>query len=214
MLEINQLEISNFINACHRAASYKLQQFSSGNISRRISGGLALLSASRSWLENISSNQVAICEIETGKSLNSITPTVESEFHLGILRQRQDIDVVFHFQSPFATAIACSDCADVDFFVIPEIPYYIGEVAIVDALVPGSKELAQATINAMRNANLAILKNHGLVTVAKTYEEAIQQAGFFELACQIILTNPDAKTLPPEIIASMQAYKDIADKDK
>lgn len=209
MLEINSIDIESFVAACHRAASYKLQQFSSGNMSRRISGNLALLSASRSWLENITSNQVALCEIETGELLNSITPTVESEFHLGILKQRKDIDVVFHFQSPFATAIACSDCADIDFFVIPEIPYYIGKPTIVEALVPGSKELAQATINAMRKTNLAILKNHGFVTVAKTYNEAIQQAGFFELACQIILTNPNAKALPSDIITSMGTYKNI-----
>ncbi len=212
MLEINSTDIDSFLVACHRAASYKLQQFSSGNMSRRISGNLALLSASRSWLEDITSNQVAVCEIETGKLLNSITPTVESEFHLGILKQRKDIDVVFHFQSPFATAIACGDCADINFFVIPEIPYYIGKPAIVETLVPGSKELAQATINAMSKTNLAILKNHGLVTVAKTYNQAIQQAGFFELACQIILTNPNAKALPSDIITSMGTYKMRADK--
>lgn len=207
MLRINPIDIDNFTKACHRAASYKLQQFSSGNMSRRISENFAMLSASRSWLENISTDQVAICEIETGKCINNITPTVESEFHLGILKQRSDIDVVFHFQSPFATALSCSDCENIDFFVIPEIPYYIGKPAIVETLVPGSKELAQATIKAMRKSNLAILKNHGFVTVAKTYNQAIQQAGFFELACQIILANPDAKVLPKEIIESMGAYK-------
>jgi len=209
MNKINQQNIEDFVNACHKAASYNLQQFSSGNMSCRIENNLALLSASRSWLKDITPAQVAVCEIESGECLNSLTPTVESEFHLGILKNRSDIDVVFHFQSPWATSIACGDCENTDFFVIPEIPYYIGKPAIVDTLVPGSKELAQETIQALRdsNTNLAILKHHGFVTVGKTYDDALQRAGFFELACQVILTNPTVKTIPESILSEMGNYK-------
>ena len=45
-----------------------------------------------------------------------------------------------------------------------------------------------------------ILKNHGLVTVGKTFDDAIQKATFFEQACHICLTNPEAKPLDITVV--------------
>ena len=95
--------------------------------------------------------------------------------------------VILHFQSPFATAITCSGKDYKIFNVIPEIPYYIGAVAVIPYLNPGSNELAHEVISAMKCHDLAILKNHGHVTVWKNFEDVIQKVSFFELACEIIL---------------------------
>jgi ribulose-5-phosphate 4-epimerase/fuculose-1-phosphate aldolase len=57
--------------------------------------------------------------------------SAECGFHIGILRARQDVTVILHFQSPFATAIACSGKDYKYFNVITEIPYYIGAVAVI-----------------------------------------------------------------------------------
>ena len=207
MNDVYSKDIGRFVDACHKSAEYGLQSFSSGNMSCRVGDGLVLMSASRCWLKEITAEQVAVCDLETGDCVNGLTPSVESVFHLGILRKRSDVNVVFHFQSPWATAICCGNPEDLDFYVIPEIPAYIGRPSVVPCLVPGSMELAEATIEAMKASDLAILKNHGFVTVGVDCNDAIQKAGFFELACRVMLTNHDAKTIPPDVLARMDAYR-------
>ena len=182
-------QIKAFIDACKKIADYGLVRCSSGNLSYRLDENLAILSASGSWLADINSEQVAICTIDDAQCINEKKPTVESRLHLQTLKQRQDVNVVLHFQSPFATAIACGNPEDYNFNVIMEIPYYIGPPAIVEYLPPGSQQLADAVTCALKDHNLAILRNHGLVTVGKDFNGAIQKACFFELACRILLVQ-------------------------
>ena len=180
-------QIKDFVNTCHKIADYNLVQCSSGNLSYRLDENLAVLSASGSWLADITEDQVAICSLNDGKCINEKTPTAESTFHLQILKQRQDVNVVLHFQSPFATAITCGNPDDYNFNLIPEIPYYIDPPAVVDYLPPGSQQLADTVTDALKDKDLAILRNHGLVTVGKDFNDVIQKACFFELACRILL---------------------------
>lgn len=189
MKKQNEKQIEDFVNACHRVADYGLIRCSSGNLSYRLDENLAILSASGSWLADINSEQLAICTIDDAQCINDKKPTVESMFHLQTLKQRQDINVVLHFQSPFATAIACGNPEDYNFNVIMEIPYYIGPPAVVEYLPPGSQELADAVTSALKDHNLAILRNHGLVIVGKDFNDVIQKACFFELACRILLVQ-------------------------
>ena len=149
-------QIKEFVSAARTAAKYELLKYSSGNLSCRVDENTALLSASRSWLADITEQQVAICDIQTGKTINDITPTVEARFHLGILKQNPDVNVILHFQSPYATAIACSDAENYDFNILPEIPYYIGKINIIEYAPPGSEELADAVIKAAKNSKMVI----------------------------------------------------------
>jgi len=179
--------IDEFIGACHRVGGYGLLRYSSGNMSCRLDDEVAAVSARRAWLGEITVEGVAVCTLADGRSVNDVELTAESGFHLGILRSRRDVDVVLHFQSPFATAIACGREIDYNFNVIPELPIYVGEPAVVKYSPPGSKELADEVVAAMQDHDLAILQNHGQVVVGKDFNDTIQKAGFFELACQILL---------------------------
>ena len=197
MAEAHEERIGEFIRACHRVAEYGLLEYSSGNMSYRLDAELAAVSARGAWLGEITTDGVAVCTLAGGRSVNGIEPTAESAFHLGILRSRPDVDVVLHLQSPFATAIACGREIDCNFNVIPEVPIYIGEPAVVKYSPPGSKELADDVVSAMTGHDLAILQNHGQVVVGKDFKDAIQKAGFFELACQILTIQNKPNFIPP-----------------
>ena len=127
-----QDKIGRFVQACHKVAQYNLVRCSSGNLSWRIEDQTALLSGGGTWLSEITHSQVAICSIENGKIQNQIKPTCEKNFHLGIMRARNDARVVLHFQSPYATAIACGTPEACNYNVIIEVPAYIGRPAVVD----------------------------------------------------------------------------------
>lgn len=180
-------QVAAFITACRRVAEHGLVRCSSGNLSQRLDDERMLISASRAWLGEITGQQVALCRIKDAVSLNSVKPSAEVGFHAGILSARTDVNIVLHFQTPAATAIACRDPDKVDYFVLPEIPYYIGDVASVPYMNPGTPELAEAVVKAAAGHDMVMLRNHGQVTVGKDAEDAIQKAVFFELACDIIL---------------------------
>lgn len=199
-------DIMEFVAAGRKAAAFGLVQCSSGNLSRRIAPDTALLSASGSWLGELTADEVAVCQIDSGRCLNSKKPTCECVFHLGILKNRPEVNVVLHFQSPYATAIACGQPQDHNYNMTIEMPVYIGTPAVVPYLPPGSAQLAQAVTDAFRDpqTTLVILKNHGLVTIGKTFNDAIQKAVFFEMTCKILLTNPAARALPPEAVKTLR----------
>lgn len=180
---------STFAEACRRAAGeYGLMKCSSGNMSWRVDAERMLVTATRTWLADLRPDQIAVLRIRDGKVLNDRRPSVESGFHAGVLRERPDRNVVLHFQSPFATTLACrQDLERMDFFSIPEIPYYIGRVAVLPYIPPGSEPLARAVIPALAKHDMAVLANHGMVTVGVDFNDAIQKAVFFELACEVIV---------------------------
>lgn len=206
MKPISKTSVKAFVAACHTAAARGLLRCSSGNLSWRVGDGRMLVTRTRSWLERLTADDIAICSIEDGAPLNGVRPTVEVRFHAGILRARPDVDVVFHCQSPCATALACQKRARVDFNVIPEIPFYIGPVGRVPYLLPGSPELADAVIETMTKHDLALMANHGQVTVARDFDHAVQNAEFFELACGILLADGrNVKPLPAKSVRQLRA---------
>lgn len=191
MNEISEQQLDEFVAGCRRVAAHGLVRCSSGNVSWRVTEQLLLITTTRSWLPDLTRDDVAICQIADGRVLNGKKPSVELGFHAGILRNRADVNVVLHCQTPCATTLACLPTPDDAYNVIPEIPFYIGPVKTVAFLLPGSDALAQTVTIAMQEHDLIQLRNHGQVTVGKDFRHAIQNAMFFELACEIILRAGD-----------------------
>lgn len=103
---ITNEHIEQYLAQAHRYGDAKLMLCSSGNLSWRI-GEEALVSGTGSWVPNLQKEKVSICNIATGTPQNGVKPSMESTFHLGILRERPDVNVVLHFQSEYATAVSC-----------------------------------------------------------------------------------------------------------
>lgn len=181
--------IKYFIECAVAADRERLVSCSSGNLSMRC-GDRALLSATGSWLGRLGESDIAVCDIGTGRSLNGVVPTMESGFHLGIMRRRPDVGCVLHFQSPYATVVSCMKHKPEDYAVIQEIPMYVGRnVPVIPFMAPGSEKLAEAVTDALAAADLAILSNHGQVACGTGFDDVFRKAVFFELACRVIVLS-------------------------
>lgn len=199
--------IEQFVTQAHRVGDAGLTVCSSGNLSWRI-GEEVLLSGTGSWVPSLTKEKVAVCQLATGEVLNGVKPSMESGFHLGVLRERSDVNVVLHFQSPYATAVACMKNCPVNFNVTAEVPCHVGrEIPVVPYLRPGSKELAQAVVEAMKEHNSILLRKHGQVVCGKDFDQAFERAMFFEMACRIIIqSGGDYTVLTPEEIEDLDTY--------
>lgn len=204
---IDSLHIEEFIRQAHRVGDTGLTVCSSGNLSWRI-GEEALVSGTGSWVPSLPKEKVAQVKIATGETLNGVKPSMESGFHLGVLRERPDVNVVLHFQSPYATAVSCMKQKPENFNVTAEVPCHVGrEIPIIPYFRPGSPELAAAVIAAMKEHNSILLTNHGQVVCGKDFDQAFERAMFFEMACRIIiLTGGKYDVLTPQEIDDLDTY--------
>lgn len=205
MITNEQIEL--FVQQAHRYGNAKLTLCSSGNLSWRL-GDEALISGTGSWVPALTKEKVAICDIKTGVSSNGVKPSMESGFHRGILMERPDVDVVLHFQSEYATAVACMKHIPTNFNVTAEIPCHVGsEIPVVPYFRPGSPELAAAVVEAMKEHNSILLTNHGQVVCGKDFNEVFERATFFEMACRIIVeSGGDYSVLTPQEIEDLEVY--------
>ena len=202
-------QIQQFIEQAHRVGKERLQLCSSGNLSWRIDDDLALISGTGSWLPRLAEQNIAVCRISDGQRIDGAKPSMESSFHLGVLRERKDVNVVLHFQSEFATVVSCMKNKPTDFNVTAEVPCYCGsEIPVLPYYRPGSPELAKSVTEAMQNHDTVLLSKHGQVVCGKDFDDAFQKAVFFEMACEIIVRAGEGNylTLTSEEIRDLEIY--------
>ncbi len=204
---ITEQHIEQFLAMAHRVGDAGLTICSSGNLSWRV-GDEALVSGTGSWVPSLQREKVALCRVATGEVLNGVKPSMESGFHLGVLRERPDVDVVLHFQSPYATAVACMTDIPTNFNVTAEIPCHVGsEIPVIPYFRPGSPELAEHVKEALRTHNSCLLRKHGQVVCGKDFDEVFERAMFFEMACRIIVQSGGRyEVLTPAEIEDLETY--------
>ncbi|MBR6746484.1 MAG: class II aldolase/adducin family protein, partial [Muribaculaceae bacterium] len=98
--------INQFVEMARRVGQAGLTVCSSGNLSVRHEEEV-LISGTGSWVPELTADRVSVCRLSDGEVLNGIRPSMESVFHMGVMREREDVGCVLHFQSPYATAVAC-----------------------------------------------------------------------------------------------------------
>jgi len=179
---------------CKEVAEQGLVRASSGNYSHRstLNEKNMFITATGLWFNHARKEDIIECDIKSRKPLNKDEhPSSEIEFHARIYEVRNDVRVVLHCQPIHSTIIACfySNFENINFNVIPEIPCYIKHIGHIDYIKPGTLELAEAIENEIKNNDLIIMRNHGLVVVGKNHWEVLQRAIFFELACEIIVKS-------------------------
>lgn len=205
MIIENQIE--KFLSYAHRVGQAGLTVCSSGNLSWRI-GDEVLISGTGSWVPALTADRISICRFSDGKILNGVKPSMESVFHLGVMREREGVNCVLHFQSPYATAIACRKDIPADFNFTAECPIHVGrEIPMIPYFRPGSPELAAHVVEAMKDHNSVILRKHGQVVCGKDFNEAFERAMFLEMACRIaVLNGSNVDPLTEAEIADLDVY--------
>lgn len=204
---ITEKDILDFIGYAHKVGQAGLTVCSSGNLSVRY-GDEVLVSGTGSWVPELTADKVSIVKLADGEIQNGVRPSMESTFHLGVMRQRQDVGCVLHFQSPYATAIACRKDIPSDFNLTAECPIHVGrEIPFIPYYRPGSPELAKAVIEAMKEHNSVMLRKHGQVVCGANFQQAFERAMFFEMACRILVLNQgNVDPLTNEEIRDLDVY--------
>jgi len=173
--------LKDLVNASHFIYNKGLSPGKSGNISCRFyEDGVSKIAITKSMISkgNVRINDIIIIDMSGNVLQGEGKPSSETYLHLGIYNTREDINAVAHTHSPYAAGFSMSDkeLKRLEGFGPIENPY----IPSVKYSKPGSMELANDTVEIMKNEDAVILKNHGVVAAGINLNEAVLLAEFIE----------------------------------
>ena len=115
-------------------------------------------------------------------------PSIEFSMHLGIYKERPEVNCIVHTHSKFATAVSAMDGVEkVPVIDIEGVVYLGGEILVAPFAPPGSGELAAHVRNTIgTNAGL-LMASHGAIGTGLTMEDAMISSDNVERACEMYL---------------------------
>ena len=166
----------------------KLADLLGGNASARLNNDEILITPSSMPKVLIRPQSIVKIRLD-GTVVSGGNPSSEWRMHVGIYRVRNDVKFILHTHPPNILALTKAGLK-ID-LSLSEAISYVGEIAEVPYLRPGSSELADAVSKALsrRNVTAVILRNHGLVTVGSTPYEALNRAEVLENLAYITLLS-------------------------
>ncbi len=120
-----------------------------------------------------------ICEPE-------FTPSIEASIHLNIYKTRHDVNAVCHAHPVTASAFSATS-AKINCRLIIETGVVLEHIEYADFHYMGTDGLVDSVTRAIENSNGIIMKNHGVLTVGKTFIEALERIEALENAAQMTL---------------------------
>lgn len=179
----------------------------SGNISLRLDEERFLISASGAWLGKLTPEQTTLCFLQS-KQVIGTKPSVETPMHRAIYRNRPEAQVVVHVSPPYTTLIACSSLHIPTDLNIENI-LYLGRVARVPYMHPGTQPLAEAVGAAVREHETLILSNHGAITFHQSIPDVLMRVESLEMTCRIVtmarMANIPLNHLPAEVAEALRS---------
>lgn len=160
-----------------------LTQRTSGNVSVRVDDNRVAISPSSIPYHDIRPEDVPIVDLNGEQIDNGKSPSSETPMHTAVYRQRNDVDGIVHTHSPFATTFAALGRS------IEPSHYLIAfagkRVEAAEYGRNGTEELAERAMESMNDRNAVLLRNHGVLAVGPSLEDAHNVASRVEYCARI-----------------------------
>jgi L-fuculose-phosphate aldolase len=161
------------IDTCRTMNRNGLNQGTSGNLSHRVPGGLLITPTSLAY-EKMGPKDIVEMTF-AGTYSGRRRPSSEWRFHRDILKAREDVSVVLHTHSSYATTLAVHGRG------IPAFHYMVAVAGGVDIRCApyacfGTQELSDHALAALDGRLACLLGHHGLIVLADNLEKAIWRA--------------------------------------
>lgn len=123
-----------------------------------------------------------ILDIEANERVirEHLKPSSEVPMHTAVLKARPDINVVVHTHCKYCTILSYLG-QELPIMTIPMIAYFPTPAPIAPFELPGSRALAESAIKGLgEKGSAVILEKHGLLTVGKTMQKALDCTEYIE----------------------------------
>lgn len=184
MARKNPTTNANFIAICRRLNEKGFVSAYGGNVSVRAGSKITITPAKRALAE-IKEDDLVVIDMDGKVMFGVHEPSTEVWIHLKIYQMRPNITSVVHTHPPICTTFTYAKKEIVP--MIPEAYEYLCDIPMVPKFPSGSMELAEATAEALTQKNVALLLEHGLVTIGESLSEAYNITELAEKTAQMNL---------------------------
>lgn len=169
-------DVSKLIEVCNNLYDKQLVSGKSGNVSIRLGDYIAITPTLKS-INGLDEEDIVLVDFNFN-TLSNGKPSSEVGMHLEIYKKRPDVNAIIHTHAPYATGFAFSDkkIKRLEGFGQIKKPY----IASIEYEKPGTENLALSTSNAIKEEDVLILKNHGVICVGENLKETESLAVFIE----------------------------------
>ena len=184
----------------------------SGNLSAKLDAENILITATGTFLGQLSQSDIVKVNLATGKQEGQIKPSSELPLHI-LVYKNFSAEAVVHCHPPlingyFAVAKALKAMSF-------ETKFYLGDIPVIPQETPTVTD-PEPVIAALKTNNLVVLKNHGTVAMADKFqnalsitealEEAVKSAAVARLWDKDVLDDLDA-ALKVDLKRNQPAYR-------
>lgn len=142
-----------------------------GNISARLEEDRILITPSGLHKGRLTPDDLVVVDLDGKRLQGHHSPSSEMAMHLFMFRSRPDVMACVHAHPPFATAFAVAGKRLAD-NVLPEVNLCVGPIPLTDYAPPGTQAVPNAIAPYVAEHDAFLLRNHGLLTVGTSLEEA------------------------------------------
>ncbi|MDR1245502.1 MAG: class II aldolase/adducin family protein [Clostridiales Family XIII bacterium] len=143
--------------------------------------------------------------VEKGKRARAST---EYPMHIKAYETRADISSVIHTHSEYATVFAVKGKPIKP--VVFEAFFYGVRTAVAKYGRPGTARLAESVVDPLRDADVCLLKNHGVLVVGGAIEETLLKAQYVEDVAKLYYLSICLGNGAPDVIPAeeFELYKE------
>jgi L-fuculose-phosphate aldolase len=163
----------------------------SGNLSARREAQEFVISTSGARLDDLRASHLATCSLQGEAWRGGLRPSVEVEMHREIYRAVPRANAILHTSAPYTTLLACS-LLEIPVHMNTDALHYVGRVARVPYMHPGTRELARAAAELAPGSNVLLLNNHGSLTWGATLDEALIRTEALEFLARMLIVARSA----------------------
>ncbi len=144
---------------------------SDGNLSAKIDENRLLISRSGVAKGRLKSGDFVEIDFDGKQISEGGKPSTEAAMHLTVYKNRSDICCCLHSHPPYATSFAVAGI-ELDRNILPEVAVFVGDIPLLEYSPPGTGAISEAIAPFLDKNDAFLLKNHGLLTIGKSIEEA------------------------------------------
>jgi L-fuculose-phosphate aldolase len=185
-----------------------------GNLSVRLDDDRIMVTPSGLPKGRLAPEDMVLVDIN-GKHLQGAhRASAELAMHLLVYRRRSDVNACIHAHPPHATAFAVAGI-QLEQDVLPEVVVTVGRIPLTDYAGPATEEVPRSIEPFVDNSNAFMLRNHGLLTVGGSIEEAFNRHEVVEHYARIILLARhlgNIDTIPGEDFKRLERMRENLDK--
>ncbi|NLW80311.1 MAG: tRNA (N6-threonylcarbamoyladenosine(37)-N6)-methyltransferase TrmO [Desulfovibrionales bacterium] len=143
-----------------------------GNISMR-QGSRVVITAAGSAKGHLGTRDLAVADLDSGKTLSSARPSSELAVHLEVYRNQPKAQAVVHTHPPRLIGLSLRGDGPLLNLPLFEGHVFAAKLTRIPAFAPGTSELGRAVGLASREFGAVFMDNHGLVCWGETMTQAL-----------------------------------------